>query len=168
MGWTAQLVITREGSAARLTTFCGSFRSQGAWEGNSNLNRRLLLYRDRGARGPLSRSFLQEHSIYSPFFASFFNDNYLADSRQQLQHSRNGCASGCFFGSQRHVGSNFLGVCIYLHVCTALSISGFSRYHPSANLSCRFYGLTTLQTWLYFTYNFKDEKILRGSVSLLW
>lgn len=32
----------------------------------------------------------------------------------------------------------------------------------------RLYGITSLQTWMYFGYGFKDGQILRGSVSLLW
>ncbi|KAH9896020.1 hypothetical protein C8Q73DRAFT_789800 [Cubamyces lactineus] len=34
--------------------------------------------------------------------------------------------------------------------------------------TCVLYGITSLQTWMYFNYNFKDDRTLRGSVFFLW
>ncbi|KAI0660103.1 hypothetical protein C8Q70DRAFT_1053340 [Cubamyces menziesii] len=34
--------------------------------------------------------------------------------------------------------------------------------------TCILYGITSLQTWMYFNYNFKDDRTLRGSVFFLW
>ncbi|KAI0357200.1 hypothetical protein OH77DRAFT_141536 [Trametes cingulata] len=34
--------------------------------------------------------------------------------------------------------------------------------------TCVLYGITSLQTWMYFDYDFKDEASLRGSVLFLW
>ncbi|KAI0660110.1 hypothetical protein C8Q70DRAFT_1053346 [Cubamyces menziesii] len=34
--------------------------------------------------------------------------------------------------------------------------------------TCILYGITSLQTWMYFNYSFKDDLTLRGSVFFLW
>ncbi|KAI0820904.1 hypothetical protein BC628DRAFT_1329232 [Trametes gibbosa] len=34
--------------------------------------------------------------------------------------------------------------------------------------TCVLYGITSLQTWMYFDYQFKDEGLLRGTVLILW
>ncbi|KAI0808265.1 hypothetical protein C8Q74DRAFT_125893 [Fomes fomentarius] len=58
-----------------------------------------------------------------------------------------------------------------------LEMSGVVRSKLDATLgatflgfafTCTLYGITSLQTWMYFAYGFKDGLILRVSVSLLW